>query len=154
MWGITTIINGILEVTTYASVPLQLTENKYDGLQGQLNALRIQLTADEGPRTRLQNWTQNIGSSTKVTSTNLNGKIMMNTGEFYVQYDRIDPIIFTSTPNIVVYLTYRNSCQLNDGVSVNGPVTINWNNSIVNISDTGECTIYSKNKNLFQMVDK
>ena len=70
----------------------------------------------------------------------------MNTGEFYVQYNSINPTTLVSSPSIV-YLSYRNPSQFNNGISVNGPVTINGNNFTINISDTGECTINSKNIN-------
>ena len=71
----------------------------------------------------------------------------MNTGEFYIQYNRIDPITLLTSPTIICYLSYRNASQFNNGISVNGPVTINGNNFTVNISDTGECTINCKNIN-------
>ena len=42
-----------------------------------------------------------------------------------------------STPNIVVYLSYRNPAQFNNGVSINNGATITGDNFSVNINNTG-----------------
>ena len=116
-----------------------------DGLQVEINALQTEITSDEGAISRLKNLTQNIDSiKTATGTTTFNNIIVLNSGEFYIQYNRIDPIALLSSPSIVCYLSYRNPSQFNNGVSVNGPVTINGNNFTVNISDTGECTINCK----------
>ena len=111
IWGFTSIINGILQITTYASVQSQLSshQGQLDSLQAQCNTLQSEITGDEGAISRLENLTQNINSTSTVAgSTNLNGNVIMNAGELFLEYTSINPITLLSTPNIVVSLSYRN----------------------------------------------
>ena len=61
----------------------------------------------------------------------------MNAGEIFLEYTSINPITLLSTPNIVVYLSYRNPAQFNNGVSINNGATITGDNFSVNINNTG-----------------
>ena len=104
IWGFTTILNGILQVTTYASVQSQLTshQGQIDGLQAEINEIKTEITGDESAISRLENLTQNIDLTKTVTgTTTFNNNIVLNSGEFYIQYNRIDPITLLTSPSIV-----------------------------------------------------
>ena len=121
VWGFTTILNGILQVTTYASVQSQLTSHQaeIDSLQAQCNVLQSEITGDEGAISRLENLTQNIDlTKTVAGSTNLNGNVVVPVTVFIesifcVTFSNRD--IAPSSPVISLCKTLH--CACNESIS-------------------------------------